>query len=131
MEKAEALKSITAELRVNRKILIAEREHQCGAYQAATLTNITFTKVREAAKGDLLALGLSTVKRRAGVVQHDVQSLRVEVPFPDVNKQERCEQLGWKKITAKSDADFSPQTCGIQRQRCRAGLFSTSPRMRL
>jgi hypothetical protein len=114
-ERVEVLKSITGELGADRGILIAERGHQSGAYEAATLTNITLTtlaKLREATKGELLALGLSTVRRRAIVIQHDVRSLEVEVPLlslkpllVDGSERERSNRLGWTMITAKPGAD--------------------------
>src|SRR5262249_6895222 len=91
-ERVEVLKSITGELGADRGILIAERGHQSGAYEAATLTNITLTtlaKLREAAKGELLALALPAVKRRAVAIRHDVDSLYDEVDlhlFDDVHQ---------------------------------------------
>ena len=73
-----ALRKIVEELGADRGILIAERGHQSGAHEAATLANITLTtlaKLREAARGELLALAFPAVKRRAVVIQHEADSL--------------------------------------------------------
>jgi hypothetical protein len=108
-ERVEVLKSITAELGADRGILIAERGHQSGAHEATTLTNITLTtlaKLREAAKGDLLALALPTVKRRAIAIQHDAGSLYDEVDlFPGEIDQPGRTRLRGSMHSAKPGAD--------------------------
>jgi hypothetical protein len=82
-EKVLALKSIVEDVGADRGILMAERGHQSGAHQAATLTNITLTslaQLREAAKAELLTLGFSEVRRRAAIMTHEVMSLYDKAP---------------------------------------------------
>jgi hypothetical protein len=99
------LKSITEDLGADRGILIAERGHQSGAYEAARLTNITLTtlaELKEAARGELLALGLSAVRRREIAIRRDMQSLYDKVRL---KKGERPPFPGWTKVEHKPETD--------------------------
>jgi hypothetical protein len=62
----------------DRPILISESGDQSGAHAVVTLTNITLIsldQLREAAKAELLSLGLSEIRRRAAAMKQYVFSL--------------------------------------------------------
>jgi Restriction endonuclease len=77
-EKVLVLKSIIEDVGANRGILVSESGHQSGALAAARHTNIMLSsldELREAAREELLSLGLSEIHRRAARMKGDVFSL--------------------------------------------------------
>jgi hypothetical protein len=77
-EKILTLKSIVEDVGADRGILVSESGHQSGALAAARHTNITLSSLdglREAARAELLSLGLLEIQRRAGRMKQYVFSL--------------------------------------------------------
>jgi hypothetical protein len=77
-EKVLALKSIVEDIGADRGILVSESGHQSGAFAVAQHTNITLISLkglREAARSELLSLGLLEIQRRSASIKKYVFSL--------------------------------------------------------
>lgn len=77
-EKVLAFKGVADDIGADRGILVSEAGHQAGAVAAAKHTNITLTsleELRDAAKDEILSLGLTELQRRSGHMKEFIFSL--------------------------------------------------------
>lgn len=112
-EKALALKSIVEDIGADRGILVSESGHQSGAFAAAQHTNMTLISLeglREAARSELLSLGLSEIHRRSAGLKEYVFSLW---------KTERhAAGFSMSKVRPDIDGKFATKVGGIVSMIC-------------